>query len=129
MGYTRYWARTNKKIDQEFVDAVIKIIEDCKEKGITIRDGWGTGLPVVTIDMIDINGANLSEKGGKDLSHENLVIDNSDYRLGNFCFCKTARKPYDYAVREILKVADEMGIVTDVSSDGENERIISDEEY
>ena len=38
------------------------------------------------------------------------------------------RKPYDYVVKEVLKVAEEMGIVTDVSDDGEND-VTTDKEY
>ena len=61
-----------------------------------------------------------------ELDHESFVIDNIK---DNFCFCKTARKPYDYAVRKALKVAKEMGLVTNVRSDGRNEKIVSDSEY
>lgn len=121
MGYTRYWERTKKPITQEFVDAVNDIIKECKTKGIVIRDGLGNGEPKVSLNVISING-----DGERDLDHETCYFDNEETE---FAFCKTARKPYDYAVRNILKVAEEMGIVTDVSCDGENEEIISDEDY
>ena len=121
MGYTRYWERTDKKIDADFVVAVCEIIADCDEKGIKIRNWKGEGNPVVTLDKIEING-----DGQYELDHETCYFDNE--KTG-FEFCKTARKPYDYAVRKILKYAEENGFVTDVSSDEENEEIISDEEY
>lgn len=123
MGYTRYWNRTEKKITSKFVIAVAQVIADCDEKGILIRNGYGEGNPVVTMNEIWINGNRETN-----LDHETLRFDNNSNNVG-FNFCKTARKPYDYAVREILKIAEEMGMVTNVSSDGENDEIISDEEY
>lgn len=121
MGYTRYWHRTKKKIDADFIVAVCDVIADCNSKGIAIRDGYGEGNPIVTLDVIAING-----DGEKGLDHETLFFDDKET---GFNFCKTARKPYDYAVRKILKYAEENGFITDVSSDGENERIISDADY
>ena len=123
MGYTRYWNRTNKKITSEFVVAVEQVIADCNSKGILIRNGWGEENPVVTMDEICINGDATT-----DLDHESLYLSNKEKDMG-FGFCKTARKPYDYAVRRILKIAEQMELVTNVRSDGENEEIISDEEY
>lgn len=121
MGYTRYWNRTKKKIDADLIIKVCEVIADCDEKGIAIRNGWGEGNPLVTLDYISINGDKTN-----DLDHESFFIDDKDT---GFNFCKTARKPYDYAVREILKYAEENGFVTDVHDDGDNDEIISDEEY
>ena len=121
MGYTRYWERTDKPIDTDFVIAVCEIIADCDKRGIKIRNWEGKGNPVVTLDKIAINGDREH-----DLNHETLYFDNEEV---GFAFCKTARKPYDYAVRKILKYAKENGFVTKVSSDGANNRIISDEQY
>ena len=122
MGYTRYWNRTSQPITEDFCEAVRKIIEDSKAKGIFIGNGWGEGEPIITLDTVSFNG-----DASKDLDHETCYFSNED-EVG-FNFCKTARKPYDYTVREVLKVAEQMGIITDVRSDGENEEIISDEEY
>lgn len=123
MGYTRYWKRTEKRITQEFVDDVNKILKDCEKKGIRIRDGWGENEPIVTLDDIVINGN--AEKG---LDHETFGIHNEP---SDFEFCKTARKPYDYAVREILNKAKEYGLVSNVSSDdAEQDKVIqSDAQY
>lgn len=121
MGYTRYWERTEKPITKDFVIKVCNIIADCNEKGIAIRNGDGEGNPVVTLDMIDING-----DGAKNLWHENLLITNNNT---GFNFCKTQYKPYDYAVRKILAAATEEGIVTNVSDDGEYEEILSDKDF
>ena len=121
MGYTRYWERTSKTITQDFLDAVNEILADCERRGIIIK-GWdGEGEPEVMLGRVAFNG-----NGETELDHESFVIDNIK---DDFCFCKTARKPYDYAVREALKVAKEMGLVANVRSDGRNEKIISDSEY
>lgn len=121
MGYTRYWNRTKKKIDADLIIKVCEVIADCDEKGIAIRNGWGEGNPLVTLDYISINGDKTN-----DLDHESFFIDDKDT---GFNFCKTARKPYDYAVREILKYAEENGFVTEVEEDDENNEVISDTEY
>lgn len=121
MGYTRYWKRTTKPITQDFVDEVNRIIADSRSKGITICNGLGEGEPVVTLTMISFNG-----NGEHDLDHETCYFDNKET---GFAFCKTARKPYDYTVRNVLKAAEKLGIITDVSSDGENEHIVSDTDY
>jgi hypothetical protein len=123
MGYTRYWSRTNKKVDTDLVEAVNEILDDCKAKGIIIKNGIGVREPIVEVGRIVFNGNDETE-----LSHETFYITNNDVD-SEFEFCKTARKPYDYAVREVLKVAEELGYVYNVSDDGENEAIISDEEW
>ena len=123
MGYTRYWNRTEKPITEEFVSFVNGVIADCAKKGIRIRNGLGEGEPIVSTEGIYLNG-----NADKDLDHETLAFTNDDSDPV-FGFCKTARKPYDYAVRMILNKAEELGLVTGVSSDGPNDEIISDDEY
>ncbi len=110
MGYTNYWYRTEKPITERFVRKVEKIIEDSINKGIKIC-GWdGTGEPEITTEVIAFNG-----DASINADHESFVIDE---RL-DFNFCKTAEKPYDYTVKEVLKVALEEGLVKNVSDDGE----------
>lgn len=122
MGYTRYWERTDKPITDDFLEEVEEIIKDSAKKGIAIR-GWdGSGKPILNLTRIALNG---NGKADKDLSYESFVIDDE---IG-FHFCKTARKPYDYTVRKILKLAKDYGLVTKVSSDGANNKVYSDEEY
>lgn len=119
MGYTRYWERTDKPITQEFVDEVNRIIAKANEMGITIC-GWdGFGEPEVSLDGISFNGK------APRLDHESFVISNEPTI---FDFCKTAEKPYDYAVKEVLNVAENMGFVKNVSNDGEVE-VVTDKEY
>ena len=121
MGYTRYWKRTDKEITEEFVAEVNEILEECKAHGIIIRDGYGESEPEVSTERIWLNG-----NADTDLDHETFYLGNE---ASDFEFCKTARKPYDFAVREILNVAETYGLVTNVRCDGANNEIISDEEY
>ena len=126
MGYTRYWTRTNKPYDEDFVDEVLKIIAKCSSLGITICGANGEGSPEISMDQICINGTT-----NKDLWHETFCIRNPSheyFQVGQ-TFCKTVRKPYDFAVREILKIAEDRGIVEDVGSDGPNDEILSDMDY
>ena len=126
MGYTRYWTRTNKPYDEDFVEEVRKIIAKCSSLGITICGANGEGSPEISMDQIRINGTT-----NKDLWHETFCIRNPshEYFGAERDLCKTARKPYDYAVREILKIAEERGIVEHVTSDGPNDEILSDIDY
>lgn len=121
MGYTRYWSRTNKPITEEFIEEVNEILKDCARKGIAIRDYDGIRKPTVSLECIAFNG-----NGKEGLDHESFVIDNNE---SDFEFCKTARKPYDYAVRKVLRLAEKHGLVYDIASDGRNEKVYSDEEY
>lgn len=121
MGYTRYWKRTDKKITNDFCIEVREIISDCARKGIAIRNWDGDGRPEVELDCIAFNG-NKKEN----LGHESFVLNNTQT---GFDFCKTARKPYDYAVRKVLSAAKRYGLVIDVSSDGANNQVYTDEEY
>lgn len=121
MGYTRYWKRTEKPITKRFTEEVNDLLKDCKVKGITIRNGIGEDEPIVDMDKVVFNGDR-----DKNLDYETFYITNDPNDIG-FCFCKTAREPYDYAVRKALKVAEEEGLVIDVSDDGENEEIINDD--
>lgn len=125
MGYTNYWKRTDKEYDESFVDLVKDVFSSCKQKGITLRDGFGEGEPVADLTDIWFNG-----DGSKGLDHETFLIPNtsSENFESGFNFCKTAAKPYDYAVKEVLRLAEKYGYVTDVSDDGEVD-VISDAEY
>jgi hypothetical protein len=120
MGYTRYWNRTAKEFDKEFVEFCNEVFKACNKLGIKICNWDGEGQPTVNLGLIAFNG-----DGDKALDHESCVIGDN---IG-FNFCKTARKPYDYAVRTILREAFVRGYITELSDDGINEDIISDNEY
>lgn len=123
MGFTRYWDRTEEPFTEDFLDEVREVILDAEKKGIHIY-GWnGKGFPEITMEHIRLNGNRAC-----DLDHETFALDGQKEE-NSWDFCKTARKPYDFVVREILKVAEDYGIVENVSEDDENNEIISDEEY
>ena len=110
MGYTNYWERTEKPITKDFVKAVKDILKQSDKLGITIC-GWdGSGTPVITEEEILFNG---DAKYG--LDYESFVLNNNET---GFNFCKTARRPYDWTVKEVLAIAEAYGLVTDVSDDG-----------
>lgn len=121
MGYTRYWDRTSEPITEDFLEAVKEVLDDCENRGITICNWDGSGVPTLSLERIAFNGY----EGEHDLSHESFVLDSTT----GFNFCKTARKPYDYAVRRVLKLAKDYGLVTNVRSDGAERHIYSDERY
>ena len=122
MGYTRYWERTTEPITEDFIEAVREVLDDCKSRGIIICDWDGCGEPTLTTERISFNGCRYKNC---DLSHESFVLNSNT----GFDFCKTARKPYDYAVRRVLRLAKEYGLVINVGSDGAERHIYSDERY
>ena len=124
MGYTRYWTRTEKPITDEYIDFIQRLVIECRNQGIKLGNGVGEGNPVITENAIVFNG-----NAKKGLDHESFYISNDAEELGNFQFCKTARKPYDYAVRLALEEAEHQKLVTKVHSDGDNNSLISDEDY
>ena len=122
MGYTNYWDRTEKPLTQVFIDGVKRIIKDSEKKGITIR-GWdGNGEPSISLDKVSFNG-NAEYK----LNHETCYFNNREDDRG-FGFCKTERKPYDYTVKRVLRLAKKHGIISKWSCDGKCE-VVTDEEY
>lgn len=123
MGYTRYWARTNKHFNPAFLIDVGAVLNQCKQHDITICGPDGTGAPVINSTLIALNGTRENE-----LEHESFVLQDPKSE-DSWDFCKTARKPYDYAVESILHIAEKHGIVKDVSSDGPNHAGYSDQDY
>lgn len=120
MGYTRYWERTAKPMDENFGRFCYAVFDTCKKLGIKIC-GWdGKGEPIVTETAIIFNG-----DAKHDLDHESFVLSD---QIGT-SFCKTAEKPYDYAVRTILREALTRGYISELEDDGYYEDIVSDAEY
>ena len=110
MGYTNYWKRTNKPITEDFIEAVNDIIKESENLGIHLGDGMGEGNPIVGKGGVYLNG-----DINKDGDYESFYIENE---ASNFEFCKTARRPYDYTVKQILMEAEACGIIEDFSCDG-----------
>ena len=110
MGFTRYWKRVRPS--EELAEAAQKII-DASE--VTIKGGFGEGNPIITSEIIWLNGDRSIH-----MDHETLLIDNEPDWRGKLHrgFCKTAEKPYDEVVAAILIAAAVIDDEVEVSRDG-----------
>lgn len=111
MGYTQYW-NTKRDFTCSEWD---KICTQTKNYLATIHDlvagPLGDGDPIMDPDSIAFNGI------GQNGSYESFNLererrgyegwmDKARYlKEGEFNFCKTAARPYDLAVVEVLKIA------------------------
>lgn len=137
MGYTNYWnfkknpieiengadkfKRAVKNIKEYFSKMPVKVRiknydGDVKEESLTLFGGDGKREPVFSDTVICFNG-----DASKGLSHESFYIALGG-DLYSFDFCKTARKPYDFAVCfALLCFKAEFGDDFNFSSDGKIE--------
>lgn len=113
MGYSQYLKNpdgfTNEQWDEFTADAKL-IFERAKKRGIELGNHYGEKgtEPVIDDSRVSFNGL------GED-SHETCQI----LKKGeSFAFCKTARKPYDWAVVEIYKLVKKIVPSAKISSDG-----------
>ena len=104
MGYTNYWQP--KKLDlqdipaQFWVDAH-DILNNIISRGIVLANAYGEEKASAS-EIINKNDKTIAFNGlGKD-SHETFCLSFD----GDWNFCKTARKPYDIAVKAMLMLAD-----------------------
>lgn len=98
MGYTHYFEQKKAVDDQtwkKITNDAKKIVEALKNELPTMK--LGTDDPngqIFNNDRINLNDVNYG--------HETFYLPRKDY---NFNFCKTAQKPYDFAVCCILLLA------------------------
>lgn len=148
MGYTHYFRRRELEHDAGrfavFVEDVKKALASLPkfslssgacyaDRKLLLAGGDGTGKPEVTNEVVCFNGRKIG-----DLWHETFIIERKtqfeqgsygDYQRehfkkdGNlFSFCKTARKPYDFAVQIVLILYKKhFGELVGISSDGDEE--------
>ena len=126
MGYTRYWRSRDTRIDPitgsdkfsaDFVEEVKKIVAIAdSDFGIKLGDGWGEGKPVISENLIELNG-----REDLDEDCESFVLEASSEGC-KFQFCKTERLPYDSVVLAVLRLARDYGYVQKISSDGPNKQ-------
>lgn len=123
MGYTNYFTKNKKATASQWnqlIDDAKLIFEKANEQGIELT-GCGLG-PVPIADkkkkMIFFNGTTEN-----DLCHETFSLQKNQDSMWDFC--KTARKPYDAVVKAILIRAEELGVVSKWSFDGDKD----EEEY
>lgn len=107
MGYTRYWENSKKPINNETLETIKNIMNIAKKD-------YDIDIEVKSLknELVKLNG-----DSGKDLDHEDFVID----LASGFNFCKTNEKPYDVVVNAILRLLESVGKVCDVESDGDSE--------
>ena len=111
MGYTNYWNLEKTEFSEEFLEGVKKIIE---VSGIDLANGSGIEgtKPIVEKEVISLNGLEPED-------YETFYLGGEK----GFGFCKTARRPYDVVVKAILILAEQYGIVSDFSFDGDKTEI------
>lgn len=112
MGYTHYW-RIHKPFSNDawvaFTKDVANVFANTK---IPLANAYGNQdtQPLIGETGIEFNGV-------EEDSHESCSI--TRYASG-FSFCKTAYKPYDAVVVEVLKLARKHNPSIELSSDGDN---------
>ncbi len=118
MGYTHYFTLSKDTTETQIEKMIAftnKAIELFGADQIANGIGEEGTKPEVTKELINLNGL-------EDDSHESFMLE---FNSGEWNFCKTARKPYDMVVVACLLYADEINVITEWSSDGDEE----DHEY
>jgi hypothetical protein len=117
MGYTHYWRKEesnpiNKTKLKDAINVMRNIANDNKD---ILADWDGEKKFRNHVSMVRFNGSAIDNN-----DHETFaILKNWD---GSFCFCKTARKPYDKVVTACLVVLKHfLGDDVKVSSDGNKE--------
>jgi len=108
MGYTHYYAESEAPTEKEVItEFKVHYYEMVK----TVKASISTELD--TEKELYFNGVD-------DNAHETFCLSFSGG--GSWQFCKTAKKPYDVLVVACLVLAEELGIISEWSSDGEKEK-------
>lgn len=107
MGYTNYWNLEKTEFSEEFLEKVRKIIE-VSEIDLANGSGIEGTKPIVEKEVISLNGTEPED-------YETFYLGGEK----GFGFCKTARRPYDAVVKAILILAEQHGIVSGFSFDGD----------
>ena len=126
MGYTHYFNRPVKLEKKAYAKFSNDVKEIVAKSDVTLANGSGDfgSEPTITEELISLNGSGEN-------SHETIYIPREltkgvDYfNMGEdklpFQFCKTAQKPYDKVVVEILKAFKKHFPKVELSSDGGEE--------
>lgn len=117
MGYTHYWTQQRAITPDEWANicaATRVLFEMNSERGpwdsIRVTSDYDeSDPPEITDGVIRFNGFDIE-------GHETFFLTNDDT---DFCFCKTARKPYDVFVVAVLTLCEIYAPGGwDISSDG-----------
>jgi hypothetical protein len=113
MGYTQFLKNPAGFTDEQwdrFTAEVKKIFEKAEQRGIVLANHYGDigTKPVITKTKVSFNGFG-------DDAHETCQVTKKGE---DFSFCKTARKPYDWAVVEVYKLVKRIVPSAVITSDG-----------
>ena len=144
MGYTNYWLPKKLKmneIPEQFWKEAEEVLGIIISKGVLLADGVGEYLLKTGADIIKESNNKEGQEypaiyfngyrhghDGEDESYETfgLVFD------GDWNFCKTARLPYDLAVKCILMLAEDYDLLAEDKDDGSKwsfDGNVDEEEY
>ena len=121
MGYTHYW-RKKADLPQEkwnaFLKSITPIVKEGEEEVLCFEYDQPDVKPKLGEDLVQFNGRD--EDGHETFYFDRKEQDGTPDEHGfYFNCCKTARKPYDYYVVEVLKLAKKhFGGLIKLSSDG-----------
>ena len=124
MGYTHYW-NTKRDFTTEEWTELQRLAERLFENYGYLLAGWnGEGEPECDGEDIRFNGIGHQSHETMHIHRERLgkpdwVLQEDYDRDGEFNFCKTAEKPYDYVVVQLLRGAKMIAPdAIDLDSDG-----------
>lgn len=126
MGYTNYWApKTFKEneVPEQFWKDVTKALDGVLSAGVRIGDWYGQNERKSGSEIV--NTTLMSDKEHPSIVFNGLEELQEDYESFIFCldgtwnFCKTARMPYDLAVKCVLILAKKYDLLVQWSFDGD----------
>lgn len=129
MGYTNYWQTkelTEEEIPAQFWDDAEKVLDKIIASGVKLAAGNGvfkfeSGHEVINDTLMsDQKYPSICFNGLGEEAYETFVLVFD----GDWNFCKTARLPYDLAVKCILMLATKYNLLAN-----KNEDDISGEDY
>ena len=126
MGYTHYW-RKEKKLDEvKWAGFVADVKEVYEQAGDAIAFEYDQLLRPPHADERFVRFNGVEEAGHETFYFERLMVpakwQTPDEQGRWFAFCKTAEKPYDDYVVQVLKLAKQhFGDAIELSSDGGDE--------
>ncbi|HZV82799.1 MAG TPA: hypothetical protein VFF53_11600 [Geobacteraceae bacterium] len=118
MGYTHYWRLKAATLSTEALVIIGELLGRAYHRGIIQREFDDPRPPFVSDTKIRFNGVGES---GHETFYFTSTPDTGQSNTGwTFHFCKTARKPYDRVVMQVLIVLKYyLGKAITVSSDGD----------
>lgn len=117
MGFTRYWETTEKeKFDEKHLEEIKDILLNTQElTGVKLGDGRGENEPIIEENRVVFNGDTNS-----DLDYETASFKLTG-KVGDFEFCKSARRPYDAYLHTIQLYLSDKGYIKNLYNDDFNQ--------